>query len=352
MGAATDLDAVHQPGGRTMPRTKRTVEPIATAEKLDEARVREALSAAGDERRGEFPFPRPKEQSFRGLELGIRRRNSEKRSAAAPGCAGTALEQIEEIRVRGAEELHRLLQQTKAHAIRNSAETGRVVRADAGKWRDYTGRLASLGKGASAHFNFNFVVLDTPALILPSQCIDLAKAAPAPWNNVGKFTATWSSPYPDDGSDTLSYVFAWRNPNNYDAVINVASYLMFNGCCDAGAGQWSHCALSLASSLRLFEWWNNPASEPPAQSSQWNNALFLTADGGDDTSLGEVQYASASGNYDVSYNMFMVPPQSVAVFTVSAYMYHFVLGDGWIEADFASGALETMCPALVIAILN
>lgn len=335
-----------------MPRTKRTVEPISTAEKLDEERVREALCAAGDERRGGLPFPRPKDQALRGRQLGIRRRVSEKMRGTAPGCGGTALEQVEKIRDRGTEELHRLLQQNREHVIRHSAETGRVVRRDSKKWREYTERLTSLRKGAAPNLNFNFVVLDTPALILPSQGINLVKAAPAPWNNVGKFTATWSSPYPDDGSDTLSYVFAWRNPNNYDAVINVASYLMFNGSCDAGAGQWSHSALSLVSSLRLFEWWNNPATEPPAQSSQWNNTLFLAADGGDDTSVGEVEYASVSGNYDVSYNMFMVPAQSVAVFTVSAYMYHFVLGDGWVEADFASGELESMCPALVIALLN
>jgi hypothetical protein len=321
-----------------MPRKSAT--EAGAIQELQESRVREVLQAA-----------RKEEKPARPLKLEIQRRYSDKlMQSLFPG--PRQLDDLDEVRARSQAEMRAGLKQHKAAAVRRSAANGALLRSQLETWRRTRELLAV--QNAAPNLNFNFVILDTPALILPSQDVNLVQVSPAPWNNVARLTAGWSSPYSDDGNDTLSYVFAWRNPSDRSAVINVASYLMLNGYCDAGAGPgFTHSDLLVTTRLNVFEWWNNPATNPPYQTGQINYSLpFLEAYGGGVFGVGDFETMEITGNYDVEYRMFAVPPHEVAVFTVDLTLGHFIIGDGYIDVDFASGGFEIMCPALLIGILT
>jgi hypothetical protein len=220
--------------------------------------------------------------------------------------------------------------------------------------------LISLGTQAgAANLNFNFVVLDTPFLIIPSQDILTFQAHPAPWNNVAKISAEWNTPYPDNGFDNVSFLFAWENPRDTATVVNVESYLMLNGFCDALAESglnpdtWGHhtTTVGLTIELGIFEWWNNPPTSPSGQVGQFASAIGLFADGGGAFGVGEYVWSGASGTYDVNYRSFLIPPRGVALFEVTLLIGHWTDG-GFIDVDFTSGDFEIMCPAVVMAILT
>jgi hypothetical protein len=327
----------------------RTTAPMKEREVLQEERVREAIArAAGQQVTGPFP---PVDPAALAAKLDIPRRYSGKIRATLLG--STECEELERFQSQCQAELREAAKQQKRAVLRRSVSQAELLRSQLESWRRSQELLASR-KSLSPSLNFNFVILDTPGLILPSQDLDLFQVSPAPWNNVARVKATWTSPYPDNGSDTLSYVFAWRNPADHDAVINIGSYLMLNGFCDAEAGPgWTHSDLQVSTRLNIFEWWNNPATQPPGQSAQFNFSLpSLNAEGGKDTGVGEYLTLPINGSYDVEYRHFTVPAKEVAVFTVSLNLWHSVRGDGYIEVDFASGGFEVMCPALLIGILN
>jgi len=175
---------------------------------------------------------------------------------------------------------------------------------------------------------------------------------------VAKINAGWSTPYPDNGFDDLSFVFVWENPSDRNIVVNVASYLMLNGFCDvlaeAGASDIfspHSSALGFTVELGVLEYWNNPPTSPSGQVGQFASVLGLNADGGGIFGFGDYESSGVSGIYDVTYGMFQIPPKGVTVFVVRLLIGHYTNG-GFIEVDFASGDFEVMCPALVIAILT
>jgi hypothetical protein len=312
---------------------------------LQESRVREAIERAGAQQ------PTRPDPSALAANLEIQRRYSEKIQACLVGSRECG--EIEKLRSQCQAEMREAVKQQKASVLRRSASKAKLLRSQLESWRRSQELLASR-KTLSPNINFNYVILDTPGLILPSQDLNLFQVAPAPWNNVAKFNGTWSSPYPDNRSDNLTFVFAWRNPADHDALINIGSYLMLNGFCDAGAGPgWTHSTLFVTTGLQVMEWWNNPPTYAPFQSTQINGQVpILDANGGKDFGIGEYQTLAVDGNYDVEYRMFTVPPKEVAVFTVAVTLGHSVRGDGYLEIDFASGGFEVMCPAVVIGILN
>jgi hypothetical protein len=339
--------------GALMAKSTKGEEMSAIVAGLDESRVREAIAAAVERQGGMSPFSGSRSEDVRALKLEALRRLSDKLTGGV-GCAGIADEQLEKVRAQSRSELARIADGHKEHVIRQSSKERAQLLRETERWRRQVEELNRHKKGLSPNLNFNFVILDTPALILPTQDINLIQVSPSPWSNMAKITGNWSSPYPDNQWDSLSYVFAWENPSDSYALVNVESYLGLNGFCDAAAGPgYNHARLDIIASLSLFEWWNNPATYPPYQSTQTNyGPAFLAPDGGGPTGLGDYESAAVLGYFDVSYRLFMIPPKSVAVFTVNLGIYHSVSGEGYVDVDFASNHMEVLCPALVIAILS
>ncbi|MGH6852360.1 MAG: hypothetical protein ACREDJ_04000, partial [Methylocella sp.] len=230
-----------------------------------------------------------------------------------------------------------------------------ALHSNAASWRKAKEDLMSL-READPAFNFNFVILDTPALILPSQGINLAPPHIEPWNNVAKINGEWESPYPDNAYDTLSFVFAWENPSDRYAVVNVESYLMLNGFCQAWAygGFYANniVGLSIDVGLTILEYWNNPPTLPPQQSGAEQTSVSLEAASTGLFALGDYETTGINGLYDVRYDQFVLPPKGVSVFEVGLTIGHNIFGDGYTSIDFSSGDFEVMCPAVAIAILT
>ena len=268
---------------------------------------------------------------------------------------------LERLRTETRNEVSRILHQEKAAALKHASHLEQGLRYGMHSRHKAWEHLTSQDhQSAQPNINFNYVIIDTPLFVLPSQDINLVSTSLAPWNNVAKINAEWNTPYPDNGFDDLSYIFVWENPNDRDLVVNVESYLMVNGFCDvfaeAGPGPRSFWGdkftdLDIAVDLNVYEYWNNPPTSPSNEPGQGTYALRLSADGGGIFGLGGYNSGAASGNYDVVYKTFLVPPHGVAVFEVVLDVFHRTEG-GYIDVDFASGNFQIMCPAVVIAILN
>jgi hypothetical protein len=281
--------------------------------------------------------------------------------ATAGAAAGFLAGRLWQLGGAGETERRRIIEDHKSAVLRESSALARVLRADAASWREAKEHLSSLRKFSpdaqpQPNFNFNFAVVDTPALILATPDVDAGPITVSPWNNVAKLTAEWSTPSPDngpyglDGVDSLRYVFAWQNPSDRYVVINAESYLLLNGFCDILAATNNRSHLSLSAAMSLWQWWNSPPTLAPSQASAGVTFANLAVSAGP-FDPGESQSQSIGGIYDLTYQLFLMPPRGVVVFEVSLIISHYTDG-GWVEVDFASGDFETMCPAVVLAIVS
>jgi hypothetical protein len=327
--------------------------------KLDEFHLRTALSAARDLRR--------KNSRLRSTKVGespqILGSDSwflEKLVGPFSADRGRNLDELEKMRRQNQTEISGFLQKQKAAAVKHSSRVNESqAHGVAGRRKAIEHVTSRRSDAVPAGFNFNFVVLDTPLFVLPSLDVNLVNTSLAPWNNVAKINAEWSTPYPDNGWDDLSFVFVWENPSDRDTVVNVESYLLLNGFCDVfaegGPGKviWGqkYTDLDISVGLNILEYWNNPPTVPSGQNGQYESAVSLHAHGGGIFGLGDYESSGVNGSYDVIYRMFLIPAKGVAVFEVTLSIDHWTDG-GFIDVDFAAGDFEVMCPAVVMAILT
>ncbi len=103
----------------------------------------------------------------------------------------------------------------KLRSVSSSQEMMISLRTRIAAWRDVKQVLATeANKRLSTTLNFNFVVIDRPVFVLPTPDLIISGESLAPWDNVVKFSAEWDTPYPDNGTDEISYIFAWTNPSD------------------------------------------------------------------------------------------------------------------------------------------
>ncbi len=212
----------------------------------------------------------------------------------------------------------------KAALVTSSKSTMAGLKATVAGWRAAKELLASRAPGLLApELNFNFVVLDTPAFILPSGDINIVGESVAPWNNVVKFNGEWSSPSSDftEGFGAASYVFAWTNTADRPVVLNAESYAVINGFCEIFVGSGGFFTIDQGVIggnifLHVLQWWQDPPTEPDFQVGQFANTFSVSADGGAawPFGLGDYESAAFSGTYDVRYNSLSVPAGGTVVF--------------------------------------
>lgn len=264
-----------------------------------------------------------------------------------------ALDRIRENRLSMARHLQDV---EKEEAISHSSTQLNTLRSSVAVWRETKEFFETTGRQRSllSDLNFNFVVLDTPGLILPLGDASVT-ATLEPWNNVAKLSSVWS--FPDavfQGGASVEFVFAWRNPSSRTVVLNVESYLTLNGFGTAAAagGFYTPNFTDLFAFVSLLPFIdpNNP-SYPPPEVGQSVYTADIVAEGGGWFGLGAVQSSAIQGAYDVTYRTLLVPGDAVAVFPVIGGAGVGATGEGWAEADFASGDFQIMCPGVVLAIL-
>jgi hypothetical protein len=213
------------------------------------------------------------------------------------------------------------------------------------------------------------VIIDTPLLIwvqhnLPETANILVDSNIEP---NGSWAKTYSALESDGdvfaANDDLNFYFIWQNSTGQDAVINVNSFLMLDGLCNAwGHNEWvsnpwgwqafGHAEVAITAQLSLLEWWNQPPTTPLKQPGQRQEVLNLAHNGhwaGGGPSIGTDE--NVSNNYHLTYDTFGIPADKVAVFEVGLKIVLYGW-DGRCSADFSTDPFTIVCPRLELEILT
>lgn len=330
-----------------MPKSKEVTKP-----KVTESQIKTALSAVDEARRRE-------DANLRRARLAERARvQSKAEKLLTPYWRKTGLDvaAFEKIRAQAKIEMRRLAEQQKADAIKQSSSVRDRLRYGVDSWRKTIERFRVPNATLVSQFVPGFVVIETPFIIWPTHGLEMDDSHIEPGNNWAKVKGQSQK---SSGQENLRFIFVWENPNDRFAAVNVASFLRLNGSCEASAdggtagifpGGTSN--LYLKAFLNVWEWWNQPPTNPVFRATQRREVLNLSADGGGwFGSVGAIEVRSVNGNFDLSYDLFVLPPNGVAVFEVTL-LVDYENDDGRIQLDFSSGSFEVMCPLVAVAILT
>jgi hypothetical protein len=316
--------------------------------KVTESAIKAALAAADAKGREEPTLRKARARAA------TRRRQGERFLTSSLKRTGFELAAYEKIRAQGQTELRRLLKEQRAAAVKRSSSVKKQVLAGLAGWRRTIDRFRD--GTVSSTFVPAFAVVDTPFIIWPTHGLELIDSRIQPWNNAAKIRAQWQA---TSGAENLRFIYVWENPSDRWAIVNVESNLGLNGSCDefeeGGILSGSVSNLSVDAVLNVWEWWNQPPTSPFPQPTQSQHVLSLSADGGGFLSGlggGTVKSASVRGTFDLRRNLFLLPPNGVAVFEATLRFSYSNFDGGMIQIDFASGDFEVVCPAVVIAILS
>lgn len=319
--------------------------------RVTESQIKSALSAVDKRRAADHSLVR----ATRAERVRIRR-GAEKLLTPYWRKTGLDVQAFETTRAKAQAELRRLADQQLATVREQSAAVGDGLRDSAASWRAAIDRLTLPDPSLVTPFVPGYIVIDKPFIIWPTHGLELLDSHIEPGNNWAKVSGQSSK---NSGDENLRFIFVFDNPNDRYTAVNVASYLRVNGSCEASAdggtagifpGGTSH--LHLKAFLNVWEWWNQPPTRPVGQATQTRDILNLSADGGGYfESVGDIEVQAVNGNFDVTYELFVLPPNGVAVFEVTL-LVSYDNDDGRIAVDFASDSFEIMCPLVAVAILT
>ena len=232
------------------------------------------------------------------------------------------------------------------------------------------GRRKALGQLATIAqpYTPTFIALNTPFLIWANRFLPnsneplgtdiLVDSHIEPLNNWAKILLNYATDDAFAATDRLNFYFFWRNETGGDAVVNVASYLTLNGSCKVHAKSsfWHGLAapnfskVSVDAELSVFEWWNEPPTEPLSEPGQLQNVTpSLEADGGEFSDDGKSTLVSA--NCQLTYDIFRIPSNDVAVFEVGLSL-DYKIAEGNLTADFSNDDNLVLCPYLQLEVLT
>jgi hypothetical protein len=142
-------------------------------------------------------------------------------------------DKFEAIRARSQAELQRIANERKAAAVAQSAAVMQsFIHAVEGKRKSFDTLIAAAPPVKPA-----FVTLDSPYQIWATQGIGMPVSNIVPWNSFAKVTLDSGK---TQGYEEVGFDFAWENPSDRYAVINVDGYLVFSGVIEAtqSGGFW------------------------------------------------------------------------------------------------------------------
>jgi hypothetical protein len=212
-----------------------------------------------------------------------------------------------------------------------------------------------------------FIALDTPFLIWANRFLPnstdplgtniLVDSHIESLNNWAKILLNYSKDDSFSATDRLNFYFLWRNETGGDAVVNITSSLTLIGSCKvhANGSFWHGVAapnfsqVSVDAVLSVFEWWNQPPTEPLPETSQTQNVTSLSVQGG--VWSGDGRSKLFSGNFPVAYNSFHIPSNDVGVFEVGVSLnWALVAGDVNVDFSFQSNIIQ--CPSLLLEVIT
>jgi hypothetical protein len=228
-------------------------------------------------------------------------------------------------------------------------------------------RLEAL-KLLKAPFLSSFLTLDQPFLIwqLPHPQLDIFTDSRIEPNNSSVRVLVNKN----DGSNSTRFVFffLWRNESDFFAVANVGSSLVINGRCLVFANDGilfaDSATLNIAASLTLVRWsgWgadpatghsNDQTVHPNSQSTQRQQVVSFSVDGGNIVSLGDVDGKSFSfETFPLSHSLFVIPGGASVMFQVALELSYDFDGGGNVFVDFSEDGNAVFCPNVVLEILT
>jgi len=234
--------------------------------------------------------------------------------------AGLDVQKLDKMAAQNQSELRRILANNKPEAARRGSLEMAAIR------KEVQQRARALQNPTNLLvLPFTAINLD-PIFIWQTNVGSFKGSQIAPGDSWVKFLMEATS---GSFSTNYSFVFYWQNQRNDLAVVNVASSLVLNGFCQAFAatGFFSGdiCYVDMVASLTLLGLWQadpqNPELPPPTpawQQSQYQPVTNLQAQGGGlFGSVGVQSQTFSASSYGLSYDFFLIPPQSSAAFEVS-----------------------------------
>ena len=323
--------------------------------KFDESQMKSALSAIREARRKSSSVQQvdPSERA----RILANRRAIEKLVASAYAKAGLEIEQFDKILAQNQTELRRISEKQRADAVKFASSIKDTLRYGVENRRKTLDHLTTI----TSSFAPNYVLLNAPFLIWTTPGMFFDNSQTVPSNSWAKVKVQSEHPLKPSGSEDLSFYFLWENPSDRYAVANVDAYLVLNGFlqADAPGGFFAgdrRSTVSVKASFYLLEWWNQPPTQPSWQVDQSRDALSVSAYAGDMFDDYHIASDSVFRGYDLRYEFFLIPPNGVVVFEVTMNVSYGAGqdngGHGSILADFDSGDLEVICPAVLVAVLT
>lgn len=279
------------------------------------------------------------------------RRASQQLFASLAAKCGLDQESFDRLRLEGERELLSLHESAHSEAIKNSSRTSAALLSQVDARRKNLDGLLALNPKPFLE------TIDSPFLIWASPSNMLSDSTIESWKSRAKFQFRSEA---DSGFREVTFYYLWRNPSDRFAVVNVDGFLILNGFCRAhqSGGYFPGnriTTIRLSGSMALFEWWNQPPTQPLSQASLTQTLFTLSADagdgfGGDSSTVSKNVFRGC----DLQYSLFLVPPSAVTVIEVSALLNHSSGQDGShnVLVDFESGDFHAMSPFVLISILT
>ena len=256
-----------------------------------------------------------------------------------------AVQRFDALREQHQAALLRAAAERKAEAVQQSPRGLQTLQAAVGSRRKAAEQLAT---------QFPTEILDKPFLIWWTQGIDFPDIHVEPMNSRAKFRFRSGGSL---GFEEMSFYYLWANPSGEKfAVINVDGFLIVNGFCLIGSdgGFWPgdrRSSLGLTANLSLWEWWNQPPTQPFAQPDQSQQVLHLSTNTGGFGDPGALEFKEIFRGYDLRHEQFLLPPGGVVVIEV-ALSITYGSSDGNVDVDFETGDFHVSSPVVLLRILT
>jgi hypothetical protein len=280
-----------------------------------------------------------------------------------------AVQKFDDLMAKNDAKLAATLKKSKSDAVKRSAAGQKVLNAQVAERLKGLKALESkpLITGAAQQDYW----LNEPILILPVCMgepyagVDVQASEIAPQNSFAKFQMI-SGPglpiVPD--VEALQFIYSWQNPSEDTyAVINITGWATYNGYAyiSVPGGFWPgnrFADVSVQSGLGIYEWWNQPATNPPPQVGQGGGIFAqLDVDNSGYGAHGKVESLNITRGFAWQYTQEVVPPLGVVLVALTTLV---VVETGQNESDFqgygsidfASGDFQVGSPAVLVSVLS
>lgn len=262
--------------------------------------------------------------------------------------------ELEGLRKQAEADSQRHMERLKREAETRISVAEDVLKQSVENWRNTVQRVSTLGL---APLTGPLFLLDTANEISSTSGINLSSTHIGPQQNTLEFQLDTQNA---DGTEAVSFGFLWQNPRDKYVVVNVDGYLVLNGICQAiargGLVEDGSSRLSITSTLNIHELWNDPPTSPVSQPGQSQSALELFADATGWFYDSQINDATLFRGYDLQYELFLLPPNGVALFEVGCSLYYQNTNNGQFgsEANFVFRNLgrQVLCDAVLVGLLS